>query len=105
MARKKSAAKRAREAATVGQAPSGANDIPITKDRPEIAARAPVVSDSEGAYSNSESDEEEDDFGELITEDVEAGINNVLCSIKISSSLTPLRLLLMTRRRRTSQST
>lgn len=82
MARKKSAAKRAREAATVGQAPSGANDIPITKDRPEIAARAPVVSDSEGAYSNSESDEEEDDFGELITEDVEAGINNVLKTIR-----------------------
>ncbi|KAF5095064.1 hypothetical protein D0Z00_003289 [Geotrichum galactomycetum] len=80
MARKKSAAKKAREAAA--QAPSGANDIPITKDRPEIQARAPVVSDSEGSYSDSESDEDEDEFGELVTEDVEAGINNVLKAIR-----------------------
>ncbi|KAF5097441.1 hypothetical protein D0Z03_001407 [Geotrichum reessii] len=82
MARKKSAAKKAREAFAAGQTTSGANHIPITKERPEIQARAPVASDSEGSHSDSESDEDEDEFGELVTEEVEAGINNVLKTIR-----------------------
>lgn len=71
MARKKSAAKKAREAAAK-------EEVPIPKEVPQPEKQIEKdVSDSE-----SESSEEEDEFGELLTEDVELLIKNVLRTLK-----------------------
>lgn len=78
MARKKSAAKRAREAAE-----KLAGNKEVEKEATgEISKKTPAV---EAEILESESDstsEEEDDYGNLITEDVEAGINSVLEALK-----------------------
>lgn len=100
MARKKSAAKKAREAAAIAsitasslstesiQKPSA--DLEVT-NKPKAPASFElavdknngVISKSESDFSGSESsDEEEDEFGELVTEDIEEGINNVLKTIR-----------------------
>ena len=89
MARKKSAAKKAREAAAKAEsAANGAAEVtapaaPETKAKtsktPKTKPAAPVSdSDSE----DSSSSEEEDDFGDLVTEEVEQGISTVLEAIR-----------------------
>lgn len=81
MARKKSAAKKAREAAA-REAATAAAAVESTKleKEQELKNNLPV-SDSDDNIESSDS-EDEDDFGELITEDVEHGINEVLSAIK-----------------------
>ncbi|CAL9732571.1 protein Kri1p [Monosporozyma unispora] len=81
MARKKSAAKKAREAAA-REAATAAAAVESTKleKEQELKNNLPV-SDSDDNIESSDS-EDEDDFGELITEDVEHGINEVLNAIK-----------------------
>lgn len=85
MARKKSAAKRAREAEQ-----NAASAAPTTSAGP-VASTTPAKekpsneSDSE-LFSESSDDEDEDDFGDLVTPDVESGIKNVLEAIKNNPS-------------------
>ena len=97
MARKKSAAKKAREAAAraaengnvaqdkgnaVNDKGSAAKDAGSAKvAAATTAAPAAAVSDSE-SDSESSSSEEEDDFGDLVTEEVEQGISTVLNAIR-----------------------
>lgn len=70
MARKKSAAKRAREQAE-------------QEPKPQVEKKIEEqVSEEFSSEEESSSSEEEDDFGELITEDVEEGINKVLSAIR-----------------------
>ncbi|CAX42759.1 protein Kri1 homologue, putative [Candida dubliniensis CD36] len=118
MARKKSAAKKAREAAAaaatatatataaVESSTSGnsksltsnnehAKDIKIEKpslqklpqDKKTLSpSDDDKVSDFDAYSTSSSSSEEEDEFGDLITEDVETGINQVLQTIKTNPS-------------------
>lgn len=72
MARKKSAAKKAKEAAAKLQ------DIEAPKEAPQPK----ITEENVLAESESESSEEEDEFGELLTEDVELLIKNVLSTLK-----------------------
>ncbi|KAL6452915.1 LOW QUALITY PROTEIN: KRI1 Protein KRI1 [Candida maltosa Xu316] len=78
MARKKSAAKKAREAAAKEQPVSVAPKEEPKKSTPKekVEPENDIISDE------SESSEDEDEYGELITEDVESGINQVLNAIK-----------------------
>lgn len=76
MARKKSAAKRAREDA--GDAPEKIDDSLVKKS---AADNLKKQSDSEDNYTDSSS-EEEDEYGDLITERVEEGISKVLETIR-----------------------
>lgn len=82
MARKKSAAKRAREEAALQQG-SGLNSAPVS----ESVAKIPEESGPQ--ESESESSEEEDEYGELLTENVEELIKNVMDALKSD----PKRLL------------
>ena len=81
MPRKKSAAKKAREAAAREAAAKEAalQDNNKSYKDVDIVENKDVPSDTE---SSSTSEEEEDDYGDLLTEDIEKGINNVLEAIK-----------------------
>ncbi|CCH58565.1 hypothetical protein TBLA_0A07760 [Henningerozyma blattae CBS 6284] len=87
MPRKKSAAKKAREAAKKAREAAKReqlqNQPTTTEEKKTIVQNKQVkpVSDSE-TDSDAESSENEDDFGELVTEEVEDGINKVLNAIK-----------------------
>ena len=106
MPRKKSAAKKAKEAAaaaatsTTGTATTGlkSNDsIALTTSGTTHPAREKLIQESQkqnvkdndlenfSSFSSS-SDEEEDEYGDLITEDVEQGINQVMEIIKKNPS-------------------
>ncbi|RLV90071.1 Protein KRI1 [Spathaspora sp. JA1] len=78
MARKKSAAKKAREAEAASAPAAPTEPTPIQKEVKPKPTPQPEISDSE----SEESSEEEDEYGDLITEDVESGINNVLDLLK-----------------------
>ncbi|ODV85339.1 hypothetical protein CANARDRAFT_28600 [[Candida] arabinofermentans NRRL YB-2248] len=89
MARKKSAAKRAKEAAVT--APDASNSAKASQ--PEIIESKPVITTEqlkkellEDINNNSDDDEEssedEDNYGELLTPDVEEGLSKVLTAIK-----------------------
>lgn len=74
MARKKSAAKKAREEATGTQ---GVEVVPApVKEKPAVAFK------EESEEEDGSSSEEEDEYGELLTERVEQLINNVLKTLK-----------------------
>lgn len=84
MPRKKSAAKKAREAAAKEAA---LKDKQTNKDTVKDVGTVdnkhiPNENYSESDIRSSSSSEEEDDYGDLITEDIEQGINNVLEAIK-----------------------
>lgn len=76
MARKKSATKRAREAA--------AKEVGAADVKKSVQETVKPVDNKidESDSGESSSSEEEDEFGELITEDVEEGINSVLQAIR-----------------------
>ncbi|EGW31340.1 uncharacterized protein SPAPADRAFT_56204 [Spathaspora passalidarum NRRL Y-27907] len=76
MARKKSAAKKAREAELKESTSTIAPSEPKPEQKPEPKPKEELSEDE------SSSSEEEDEFGDLITEDVESGINNVLGLLK-----------------------
>ena len=77
MARKKSATKKAREAAQNLRGPEPKIDVVENKVAP-VKKQVEYLSPE----SESSSSEDEDDFGELVTEEVEDGINQVLAAIK-----------------------
>ncbi|KAG7827846.1 hypothetical protein KL920_004096 [Ogataea angusta] len=82
MARKKSAAKRAREAD-----PQQPGSEPVAKDKDvavEQSKSEPVESEiaDDDVENEDESSEEEDQYGDLLTEDVEEGFQKVLQAIK-----------------------
>ncbi|SCU98694.1 LAFA_0G19636g1_1 [Lachancea sp. 'fantastica'] len=85
MPRKKSAAKKARENAgkagsdtrTVDASPALQKQAPTTSRKAEKQA-----AQSDGSDTEDSSSEEEDDFGELVTEEVEDGFKQVLAAIK-----------------------
>lgn len=88
MARKKSATKKAREAAAreAAAAAAATNTTTTTEEQSKQSSlkqnnNIPSSSDLSDNGESSDSDNE-DDFGELITEDVEQGINEVLNAIK-----------------------
>ncbi|KAG7660530.1 kri1 [[Candida] subhashii] len=83
MARKKSAAKKAREAAEKAAflAAEPSEPTPEPTPKPKRTPTSPPSDESDESPTSS-SDEEEDEFGDLITEDVEQGINKVLETIK-----------------------
>ncbi|CAR26844.1 hypothetical protein ZYGR_0I01160 [Zygosaccharomyces rouxii] len=72
MPRKKSAAKRAREAEVKEKQPP--QEVEKPQDEP--------VDDAQESENESSSSEEEDEYGELVTEDVEEGINKVLSALR-----------------------
>lgn len=84
MARKKSAAKRAREEALkteVGSAPAIEEKQEVEKPTKEKSTKeTQEVSDDDD--EDLESSEEEDEYGQLITDNVETGINKVLEALK-----------------------
>ncbi|ODV77047.1 Krr1-domain-containing protein [Suhomyces tanzawaensis NRRL Y-17324] len=88
MARKKSAAKKAREEAEAKgiKAPATAAPTETKVEEVEKPAKKTESTQStqyeEDSDSESSSSEEEDEFGDLITEDVEKGIEQVLQAIK-----------------------
>ena len=98
MARKKSAAKKAREAAA--KQANELNDKPTSVEEPKVEEveeiKKPAKDEKpkqkeveEEEYDDepeSSSSEEEDEFGDLITEDVETGINKVLETIRTDPS-------------------
>lgn len=84
MARKKSAAKRAKEEAEKNAFESSDKDV---KSSSKDEKRVQIVDNLEP--EDESSSEEEDEYGELITEDVEQGINKVLEAIRSD----PKRLL------------
>ncbi|KAI5953496.1 kri1 [Candida jiufengensis] len=93
MARKKSAAKKAREAASKEEveAPTNTTTTPPAKNLNSVneERKQQIQSQTQTQYSDSESEsssEEEDEFGDLITDDVEDGINQVLATIKSNPS-------------------
>lgn len=77
MPRKKSAAKKAREAAAKTQ-----GEVPEQKISEEVEAKPLDTNDEHEDASDESSSEEEDDYGELLTEEVEDGIKNVLTAIR-----------------------
>lgn len=77
MPRKKSAAKKAREAAAKTQ-----GEVPEQKISEEVEAKPLDANDEHEDASDESSSEEEDDYGELLTEEVEDGIKNVLTAIR-----------------------
>lgn len=82
MPRKKSAAKRAKEAtkkATTDEIVNSTSNKTVPEPKNELTINEKVNDDSE---ESSSSEEEEDDYGELVTEEVEEGIKNVLQAIK-----------------------
>lgn len=83
MARKKSATKRAREAARKSAEGKTSEIVEKNATVPK-EVKKPVETKVEYSESDDESSssEEEDDFGDLVTEDVENGINNVLNAIR-----------------------
>ncbi|PVH15411.1 uncharacterized protein CXQ87_003251 [Candidozyma duobushaemuli] len=78
MARKKSAAKKAREAEALQAEKTQASE------QKEIVEKKPKVTEPEvdSDEDNSSSSEEEDEYGELLTENVESSIQNVLSALK-----------------------
>jgi len=76
MARKKSAAKKAREEAAKLESDKGAQETP----KPIQEVVSPVENDP--AESSDESSEEEDEYGELLTENVELLIKKVMETLK-----------------------
>lgn len=79
MARKKSAAKKAKEAAARAEADAPTkNDVQKVEQPPK---KAEPVNES-GDEEDSSSSEEEDEYGELLTENVESSIQNVLSALK-----------------------
>lgn len=82
MPRKKSAAKRAKEAtkkATTDEIVNSTSNKAVPEPKNELTINEKVDDDSEESSSSSS---EEDDYGELVTEEVEEGIKNVLQAIK-----------------------
>lgn len=80
MPRKKSNAKKAREAAKkLELEKSVQEEKPVEQEQVDDGLSH---SENESAANGSSSSEDEDDFGELITEEVEDGINRVLSAIK-----------------------
>lgn len=79
MARKKSAAKRAREAAAKNDTENNDVDVLVKKSAADTIKKD-ITSESE--EDESTSSEEEDEYGELITERVEEGIEKVLQTIR-----------------------
>jgi len=77
MARKKSATKRAREAAAAAAEKTNAEVVPQEKPATEKTPEPEESPDEESSSS-----EEEDEYGDLITEKVEQGIEEVLNTIK-----------------------
>lgn len=86
MPRKKSAAKKAREAAEAASLDKANHKDDLSKPLPiDIEDLKKELKEDEMANSqddDDEDDEEEDDYGELLTEDVENGLNDVLKAIK-----------------------
>lgn len=80
MPRKKSAAKKAREAALREQALEKQNEQTLTTQDEKNSSLSPPQDDSD--LDDISTSEDEDDIGELITQDVEKGINEVLDAIK-----------------------
>lgn len=74
MARKKSAAKKAKEQATQGDAVS----VEVAAEPVQISKKKQQISEDEGSLSS----EEEDEYGELLTENVEELINKILTTLK-----------------------
>lgn len=80
MPRKKSAAKKAKEAALKAELGTSTGTIEEKKVGPcnnELSDEA-----DEDNFTDNDSSEEEDDYGELVTEEVEDGINKVLNAIR-----------------------
>lgn len=78
MARKKSAAKKAREAEALQAEKKQAPEQKEIVEKESKAAEPEVDSED----NNSSSSEEEDEYGELLTENVESSIQNVLSALK-----------------------
>ncbi|PSK38528.1 hypothetical protein C7M61_002461 [Candidozyma pseudohaemuli] len=78
MARKKSAAKKAREAEALQAEKKQAPEQKEIVEKESKAAEPEVESED----NNSSSSEEEDEYGELLTENVESSIQNVLSALK-----------------------
>lgn len=79
MARKKSAAKRAKEAeAKNNLAKEIVKKTPVSTNEPIDGDKAP----KEEPFSESESSEDEDEYGELLTENVEEQIQKVISTLK-----------------------
>lgn len=84
MARKKSAAKKAREQASK-EAVDVSDSTKLVKEDEKVIAkkeRKPEADEESVSSENEESSEEEDEFGALITQDVDEGIQKVLAAIK-----------------------
>ena len=79
MARKKSAAKKAREQQEAELAKLNGGVKPLPADIEELKKE---LREEEAEDEEEESDEEEDDYGMLLTENVENGLNEVLKAIK-----------------------
>ncbi|RCK64628.1 Protein KRI1 [Candida viswanathii] len=88
MARKKSAAKKAREEAAKQAKEAGEQPAPIEELKEEIpkAEKVKPAKEIEVEEEDESSSSEEDEYGDLITEDVETGINEVLTAIKTNPS-------------------
>lgn len=82
MPRKKSAAKKAREAAAREAALQDKKPNKDNNENFDAAGNKHVLKESDSESDSSSSSEEEDDYGDLITEDIEQGINSVLEAIK-----------------------
>lgn len=82
MPRKKSSAKKAREAAKKQQEGVSAVPAEVKDEQATVPSKVDRLSEESSENEESSSSEEEDDFGELVTEEVEDGINNVLKAIR-----------------------
>jgi protein KRI1 len=80
MARKKSATKKAREAAEAAAAEVEKTNVDVVPQEKPVTKKAPEPEES--LDEESSSSEEEDEYGDLITEKVEQGIEEVLNTIK-----------------------
>lgn len=82
MPRKKSNAKRVREAAKKVEIEKAAPEGKAEESSTSISQVGDAAQENDSSAGESSSSEEEDDYGELITEEVEDGINRVLSAIK-----------------------
>ncbi|CCF56278.1 hypothetical protein KAFR_0A08440 [Kazachstania africana CBS 2517] len=82
MPRKKSAAKKAREASKKEATVASSTVENEAKHATETKKNVQIEENSDDDSMASSSSEDEDDFGELITEEVEEGINKVLNAIR-----------------------
>lgn len=86
MPRKKSAAKKAREAAGLDsnnvKISNAAKPFEMRDYQRELKEEAEALKESDVDDDDESSSEEEDDYGDLVTEDVEQGLNEVLKAIR-----------------------